>query len=99
MIRLETRIAARIARCFDLMRSVDIHTQSTAQSGERAVASVPSSLLQQGDEVTWEAVLDQPDRAGNQGRTRILADPTGILRSLQRRVARGLARQDQTVGV
>jgi len=30
VIRLETWIAAPIERCFDLMRDVEVHTQSTA---------------------------------------------------------------------
>lgn len=41
---------------FDLFRSVDMHVQSTAATGERAVAGVTSGLLELGDEVTWEAV-------------------------------------------
>jgi ligand-binding SRPBCC domain-containing protein len=55
-IRLATHINAPIGRCFDLMRDVDVHTQSTRQTGERAVAGRTSGLLRQGDQVTWEAV-------------------------------------------
>jgi ligand-binding SRPBCC domain-containing protein len=54
-IHLETFIAAPPERCFDLMRDVDAHTQTTGASGERAVAGKMSGLLEQGDEVTWEA--------------------------------------------
>lgn len=38
---------------FDLSRSVDGHTKSFAQTGERAVAGVTSGLLGPGDRVTW----------------------------------------------
>jgi ligand-binding SRPBCC domain-containing protein len=54
-IYLATRIAASPQRCFDLARSVEIHQQSTASSGERAVAGVTAGLLVLGDSVTWEA--------------------------------------------
>jgi ligand-binding SRPBCC domain-containing protein len=56
IIRVETRIKAPIRRCFDLMRDVTVHTQSTESTGERAVAGVTAGLLEQGDWVTWEAV-------------------------------------------
>ncbi len=56
VIRLETVIAAPIERCFDLMRDVDVHTQSTARTQERAVGGVTTGILKEGDEVTWEAV-------------------------------------------
>ena len=55
-IHLETFIAAPIERCFDLMRDVDLHTRSAARTHERAVAGVMTGLLEQGDEVAWEAV-------------------------------------------
>lgn len=57
MVVLEevTRINAPIERCFDLSRSIDLHVQSTARTGERAVAGVTSGLILQGDEVTWRA--------------------------------------------
>jgi hypothetical protein len=38
LIRIETRIAAPAAVCFDLMRDASVHTRSVAQTGERAVA-------------------------------------------------------------
>ncbi|MGI8847734.1 MAG: hypothetical protein ACR2GX_05650 [Candidatus Dormibacteria bacterium] len=50
----DTRIEAPIERCFDLARSVDLHTQSS-HVPERAVAGKTSGLLELGDEVTWEA--------------------------------------------
>ena len=55
-IRLETFIEAPAELCFDLSRSVDVHTESTSGSRERAVAGVTSGLLGPGDTVTWEAV-------------------------------------------
>ena len=51
---LETRINAPIERCFDLARSVDLHTHSS-HVPERAVAGKTTGLLELGDEVTWEA--------------------------------------------
>ena len=41
--------------CFDLARNVDIHTKTTAETKERAVAGVTQGLLEKGDTVTWEA--------------------------------------------
>ena len=48
-------IHAPIERCFDLSRSIDLHTKSTARSGERAIAGVTSGLIGMGEEVTWRA--------------------------------------------
>ena len=56
LIHLETRIAAPIERCFDLMRSVEFHAKSVAQTKERVVAGKMSGLLDVGDWVTFEAV-------------------------------------------
>ena len=55
-IHLETMIGAPIERCFDLMRDVGAHAQSTFKTRERAVGGKISGLLGEGDEVTWEAV-------------------------------------------
>ncbi|UOQ46868.1 SRPBCC family protein [Gracilibacillus caseinilyticus] len=49
-------IEASVERCFDLVRNVDIHTQTTLKTKERAVGGVTEGLLEQGDTVTWEAV-------------------------------------------
>lgn len=38
-----------------ISRSVDLHTASTAQTGERAIEGVTSGLLSLGQEVTWRA--------------------------------------------
>ena len=48
-------IQAPGARCFDLARSVELHVQSTAGTQERAVEGVTFGLLNQNEEVTWEA--------------------------------------------
>ena len=57
MIRIElvTRIAASRHVCFDLARSVEFHTRSTAQSREVAAGGRTSGLLTLGEEVTWKA--------------------------------------------
>jgi ligand-binding SRPBCC domain-containing protein len=55
VIELTTIISAPIERVFDLARSIDLHTESTAHTGERAVAGVTSGLIGLGEEVTWRA--------------------------------------------
>lgn len=54
-IELTTEIAASPERCFELSLSVDAHTASMADSGERAVAGVTSGVMGPGDTVTWRA--------------------------------------------
>jgi ligand-binding SRPBCC domain-containing protein len=55
VIDITTRIHAPIQRVFDLSRSVDLHTVSTAHTRERAVAGVTRGLIALGQEVTWRA--------------------------------------------
>ena len=55
VIELTTVIDAPMARVFDLARSIDLHTNSTSKTGERAVAGVTSGLIGAGDQVTWRA--------------------------------------------
>ncbi|MFC7785978.1 MULTISPECIES: SRPBCC family protein [unclassified Rossellomorea] len=55
-IRQITHINAPVSVCFDLARNVDIHTQTTSKTKERAIGGVTSGLLEIGDTVTWEAV-------------------------------------------
>ena len=55
MIEIRTLIHAPPARCFDLARSVDLHTVSTSATGERAIAGRTSGLMELGDVVTWRA--------------------------------------------
>lgn len=54
-INYEIYIDAPIAVCFDLARNVDVHTETTANTKERAIAGVTSGLMEKGDSVTWEA--------------------------------------------
>lgn len=49
-------IKAPIEICFDLARNVHIHTQTTSNTMERAIDGVTEGLLEQGDNVTWEAI-------------------------------------------
>ncbi|MGD7051674.1 SRPBCC family protein [Sutcliffiella horikoshii] len=55
LIKHRQFIKAPVEICFDLARNVDIHTQTTSKTKERAVAGVTEGLLEQGDTVTWEA--------------------------------------------
>lgn len=54
-ILYEIFIEAPIDLCFDLSRDVDIHTQTTGKTKEKAVGGKVSGLLDIGDCVTWEA--------------------------------------------
>jgi ligand-binding SRPBCC domain-containing protein len=59
-ITLHTEIDAPIERCFDLSRSIDLHMQSTSETGEQAIADgTPpgrtSGLIELGETVTWRA--------------------------------------------
>jgi ligand-binding SRPBCC domain-containing protein len=54
-IELELFVHAPIARVFDLCRSIELHTYSASQTGERAVAGVTTGLIGMNEEVTWEA--------------------------------------------
>jgi ligand-binding SRPBCC domain-containing protein len=54
-IIIETLIAAPIERCFDLSRSIDLHTDSMKHTGERAIAGRTRGLIELGETVTWEA--------------------------------------------
>ena len=54
-IELTLHIAAPPERCFDLARSVELHTRSTASTGERVIAGRTNGLLELDEEVTWQA--------------------------------------------
>lgn len=54
-IYLTTKINAPILRCFDLSRSIDLHTLSTEQTNEKAIAGVSKGLIGLNEEVTWRA--------------------------------------------
>ncbi|MDP9080386.1 MAG: SRPBCC family protein [Bacteroidota bacterium] len=55
IIELSTHINAPIGRCFDLARSIELHVESTKQTGERAIAGCTSGLIELGESVTWRA--------------------------------------------
>lgn len=42
-------------RCFDLSRSIDLHTISTSNTHERAIAGVTKGLIGLNEIVTWQA--------------------------------------------
>jgi ligand-binding SRPBCC domain-containing protein len=54
-IELSTHINAPIERCFDLARSIDLHIESTKQTGEKAIAGRTTGLIELGETVTWRA--------------------------------------------
>ncbi len=54
-IHLETLIKAPIERCFDLSRSIDLHSISVRQTGEKAIAGKTTGLIGMGETVTWRA--------------------------------------------
>lgn len=56
VINCEVYVDAPVEVCFDLTRNVDVHTETTARTKERAVAGVTSGLMEKGDTVTWEAM-------------------------------------------
>lgn len=56
IIKYEIYIEAPIEVCFDLARNVDVHTETTTKTKEKAVAGVTTGLMGKGDTVTWEAV-------------------------------------------
>ena len=53
LVKVETKIAAPIERCFLLSLSIDLHTESTAQTGEQAIAGVTHGLIGLNETVTW----------------------------------------------
>ncbi|WP_245856885.1 SRPBCC family protein [Mucilaginibacter auburnensis] len=48
-------INAPIKKCFDFARSIDLHIESTKQTGEKAIAGKTSGLIGLGETVTWRA--------------------------------------------
>jgi len=54
-IELSTHINAPIGQCFDLARSIDLHIESTKQTGEQAIAGRTTGLIGLGETVTWRA--------------------------------------------
>jgi ligand-binding SRPBCC domain-containing protein len=54
-IQLITEINAPIERCFLLSLSVDVHTEGTKATQEKAIAGVTSGVMKVNETVTWEA--------------------------------------------
>lgn len=55
LIKLTTFVKAPLERVFDLSRSIDLHKASMNRFNERPVAGRLSGLIEQGEEVTWQA--------------------------------------------
>lgn len=55
LIKLITKIKAPVQVCFDLARSIDLHTQSMQHTGEKAIAGITNGLIGLGQTVTWQA--------------------------------------------
>ncbi|MEK8130649.1 SRPBCC family protein [Paenibacillus filicis] len=56
VIRQQLYMEAPPELCFDLSRSIDMHMDSMAHTGERAVGGRVGGLIELGETVTWEAV-------------------------------------------
>ena len=54
-IRIETFVAAPPERVFDVARDLDFHQRSMEHTGERAVGGRTSGLIEEGEEVEWQA--------------------------------------------
>ncbi len=54
-IILKTVIHADMQICFDLSRSIDLHSISVSDTDEKAIAGRTSGLIELGETVTWEA--------------------------------------------
>ena len=54
-IELITKINAPVEKVFDLARSIDLHIESTKQTGEKAMAGKTTGLIGSGETVTWRA--------------------------------------------
>lgn len=54
-ITLQTKIRADIHICFDLARSIDLHSISVSNTEEKAIAGRTSGLIKLGETVTWQA--------------------------------------------
>src|SRR5688572_22231254 len=55
VIILNTLINAPIEVCFNLSRSIDLHTLSTEHTGEKAIAGKTMGLIGLHETVTWRA--------------------------------------------
>lgn len=52
---LVTHIKAPAEVCFDLARNIDLHLETMAHTGEKAIAGVTEGLIGLNDTVTWKA--------------------------------------------
>lgn len=52
---LKTKISAPIEKCFDLSRSLDLHTESMKSYKEKVVGGKLTGLIDLGEQVTWQA--------------------------------------------
>ncbi|HVW96357.1 MAG TPA: SRPBCC family protein [Mucilaginibacter sp.] len=55
IVELSTQINAPVDVVFDLARSIDLHIESTKQTGEKAVAGRTGGLIGLSETVTWRA--------------------------------------------
>ncbi|WP_348267640.1 SRPBCC family protein [Edaphobacter sp. DSM 109919] len=53
-IRVTTWMDAPMERCFKLATSIDLHLASAAQTQEKAIGSVTSGLITEGQTVQWQ---------------------------------------------
>ena len=56
VIILETIINSTAETCFDLMRDIRLHTETTAATNEKAIAGVTDGLIGLGQTVTFEGI-------------------------------------------
>jgi hypothetical protein len=58
MVRIEEKIVFHVPveTAFDAERNISLHAATQGHRGERAVGGVTSGLIEQGEEVEWEAV-------------------------------------------
>jgi ligand-binding SRPBCC domain-containing protein len=54
-IHLTTFIAAPVERVFNLSRSINLHSISTADTNEKAIAGTTTGLINLNETVTWQA--------------------------------------------
>ena len=52
---LSTKIFAPAEVCFDLARNIDLHLETMAHTGEKAIAGVTKGLIGLNETVTWKA--------------------------------------------
>ncbi len=55
IIKLHTEIKSEASICFNLSLSVDLHTLSTTQTKEKAIAGKTTGIMLLNEYVTWEA--------------------------------------------